>query len=882
MESSNFWNILDKNDCYYLMEYSDFESINSKNVYYNNRRFHLNYKSGECVNVNNINNNNLRNLKSFINFSNSNKMEKINSEQEKDLKCSTEKSIYSNIFNMKYKYKKNKESSNFNLLNLLQKLKNFHIPFLYNDFYVFSNYKSKDNFIYKKCHAKSDYLEKKEIFKNNDVDIITSSNKHLNKLKQFSNNLISNYLTVNSFLSSYTSTFNSSSSSTSTSTSTPTSNYSSSSLSSSFEYTSYKSAHTNMQKKGEMKFFNLLSFKDSNKESSIDNTYDEYYRRNKKSNYLLPKKEKKRKERKRKEEKKKINFFYEILKTIKKLCNEIFIRSFQTMISYFITTSFFIILNLYVSNTCDYYEIAGFGVAISVYTVLSSVIDGLSNSLDFFCSHSIGIGNADFSWLILNCTYFMFFFFCFFVFFFFFLLKFFMYIILRYIFCNLKNEYIIMLKAFISTLQILLISFLPLFLYESTRRFLILHNNIYPSLLTSIFSFFLLNLFCYLFVFKFHLKYIGASLSFLLVSIINFLFILFFLKLYIEKCKCFAKNVHLFESKEDKREKHILFINNDNYNYENEVPHLEENAVNEKQLKVMEEQLDGVKKERYGYKEWECGDTIVYDEEYIKSDDNNNIFSKSDDCERKSYSDKNTFIHIKNPSIYNLYFLFCHIPSDEVIKFFLKITKVNIKNVFFEVLAFELQLFESTYLCLTSTATFVQITNFLNLVYYVSNSYGIVLSKITGIYISSNQNKKKKRKFSEIVLAFFLLLFFLYFCLIIMYIYHKNIILFFYSDINLQNKLMEIFPLLIVELLFEALCSLLNSIIKGIGLQHKISFFTFFNFMFLMHLLGLILAFYVNLDLYGFIYSNLISMIIQVIFLVSFLGITIWKRHIFS
>ncbi|SBS81504.1 hypothetical protein POVCU2_0080700 [Plasmodium ovale curtisi] len=77
------------------------------------------------------------------------------------------------------------------------------------------------------------------------------------------------------------------------------------------------------------------------------------------------------------------------------LCNEILAKSFQTMISYVLTISFFTLLNLYISNSYQDEKIAGFDVAVSVITLLASVLDAMSksNSLDYFCIYSIGMKN---------------------------------------------------------------------------------------------------------------------------------------------------------------------------------------------------------------------------------------------------------------------------------------------------------------------------------------------------------------------------------------------------------------------------------------------------------------------------------------------------------
>lgn len=150
------------------------------------------------------------------------------------------------------------------------------------------------------------------------------------------------------------------------------------------------------------------------------------------------------------------------------------------------------------------------------------------------------------------------------------------------------------------------------------------------------------------------------------------------------------------------------------------------------------------------------------------------------------------------------------------------------------------------------------------------------MKEYTKLFVEKNEEVndiKNKKNFSltEICLAFFLLLSFLYTCLTVLYVYHKNIIIFFYTDMKLQNQLINIFNILNLELYFEALASLLNSVIKGLSLQNEITSFTFFNFMFLMNILGLFLSFFLKWELYGFIYSNLICMILQVLYLIIFL-----------
>ncbi|CAD2085301.1 multidrug efflux pump, putative [Plasmodium vinckei lentum] len=554
------------------------------------------------------------------------------------------------------------------------------------------------------------------------------------------------------------------------------------------------------------------------------------------------------------------------IKTISMLFTEIFVKSFQTMLSYAITSSFFILLNLYISSSCKYEEIAGFGVSLSIISLLNSVVEGFCSSLDYFCSQSIGMKDIYNSFLFLNSAYFLFFIFYVLLVLIFFLIKFLIYYALDsksiYIFMNIEmgsditqGYYFKMMNVFFSSFKMLLFAFYPYFLFESTRRFLILHNNIYPSLFASFLSFFVLNFLCYIFVFIFSMNHIGVSLAWLITNIISCFFILYFLINYIQDCSL------LLES--DARTPFLT------PNYESE-----ENTVEPVFLSPPNNT------DAHYYSQNKDDHYHALDIEQNRSDNN-----KQDHI--NGCSSKNKICKIS--------FLFFHIPSKNIRSKFLNITKTNIKNIFFEILSFEMQLLESAYLSLTSVAVFIQINNMLGLVYNVSHSYGIFLAKLMGIYVSrkkkiqelSTINKIENEQNSldttdsnseqilldriEIGTSFILLLLFLYACLAIVYIYHENIITFFYSDIKMRNYLIKVFFIIIIESLLEVLAAFLNNIIKGLGLQDKISFFTFVNFMLLMQPLGIILTFCFSMDIYGFIYSTIISMLIQVIYLSSFI-----------
>ncbi|SCM00542.1 multidrug efflux pump, putative [Plasmodium chabaudi adami] len=562
----------------------------------------------------------------------------------------------------------------------------------------------------------------------------------------------------------------------------------------------------------------------------------------------------------KKERNEKKSFFTVFVKTISMLFTEIFVKSFQTMLSYAITSSFFILLNLYISSSCKYEEIAGFGVSLSIISLLNSVVEGFCSSLDYFCSQSIGMKDIYNSFLFLNSAYFLFFIFYLLLILIFFLIRFLIYYAIDsksiYIFMSIEmgsditqGYYFKTMRVFFSSFKMLLFAFYPYFLFESTRRFLILHNNIHPSLFTSFFSFFVLNFLCYIFVFIFSMNHIGVSLAWLITNMISCFFILYFLRNYIQDCSL------LLES--DARTPFLP------PNYESE-----ENVVEPVFLSPTNDT------DAHHYSQSKNDHYHALD---IEQDDINTGLSKNKICK--------------------LSFLFFHIPSKNIRNKFLNITKTNIKNIFFEILSFEMQLLESAYLSLTSVAVFIQINNMLGLVYNVSHSYGIFLAKLMGIYISrkkkiqeSSSNNKIENEQNppdatdsdsnskqilldriEIGTSFILLLLFLYGCLAVVYIYHENIITFFYSDIKMRNYLIKVFFIIIIESLLEVLVAFLNNIIKGLGLQDKISFFTFMNFMLLMQPLGIILTFCFSMDIYGFIYSTIISMLVQVIYLSAFI-----------
>ncbi|KEG00495.1 multidrug efflux pump, putative [Plasmodium vinckei vinckei] len=568
----------------------------------------------------------------------------------------------------------------------------------------------------------------------------------------------------------------------------------------------------------------------------------------------------------RKEKNEKKSFSTVFTKTISMLFTEIFIKSFQTMLSYVITSSFFILLNLYISSSCKYEEIAGFGVSLSIVSLLNSVVEGFCSSLDYFCSQSIGMKDIYNSFLFLNSAYFLFFIFYVLLVLIFFLIKFIIYYAINsksiYIFMNIEmgsditqGYYFKMMNVFFSSFKMLLFAFYPYFLFESTRRFLILHNNIYPSLFTSFLSFFVLNFLCYIFVFIFSMSHIGVSLAWLITNIISCFFILYFLIDYIQDCSLLLAS--------DARTPFLT------KNYESE-----KNPVKPVFLSTPN------KTDPHYYSQNKDDHYHALDIEQSRSDNNK--------------QDHNINSCFPTNKICKISFLFFHIPSKSIRSKFLNITKTNIKNIFFEILSFEMQLLESAYLSLTSVAVFIQINNMLGLVYNVSHSYGIFLSKLMGIYVlrkkkiqeASTNNKIENEQNSldatdsnsdqilldriEIGTSFILLLLFLYACLAIVYIYHENIITFFYSDTTIRNYLIKVFFIIIIESLLEVLAAFLNNIIKGLGLQDKISFFTFINYMLLMQPLGIILTFCFSMDIYGFIYSTIISMLVQVIYLSTF------------
>ncbi|GAB64971.1 hypothetical protein PCYB_041730 [Plasmodium cynomolgi strain B] len=684
--------------------------------------------------------------------------------------------------------------------------------------------------------------------------------------------------------------------------------------------------------------------------------------------------------------------FTSFSKTMSLLCNEVLSKSFQTMVSYVITTSFFICLNLYVSNSCTYEEIGGFGVAVSVITLLNAVVDGVGNSLDYFCSCSIGMANTDLSLLYLNIAYYTFYLFFAKVLFVFFLAKILFLLFLNYLYAGVDSgvdsgigssigssvgstigssvgvasdhcEHVQMIHVFCSSLQILLVSFFPQFIYESTRRYLILHNYIYPSLFSSFVSFILLNFFCYVFVFSFDMKYVGACLSLLLTNVFNFCCVLYFLRIHLARCVSSPRGAHQLAACPEE-----VFLSGDHY------VEVGEEVSDENSDENSEGDSDDEVDETSGA---ECEDDTLNG-----GSGGSHSGPRSKTCEDPQHS-----LDGADRRIHNLTFLFFHKPPDDNRKRgFIKTTRTNIKNIFFEILSFEFQLFESTYLSLTSVATFVQINNILNLVYYVSNSYGIVLSKLIGIYASSRGGKgmdgqsrrstegemdgqdrrstesemdghnrrgrrsaidtqnrpggrlhncgteplrsggsewghhgtqskeeehakgtlpmalhhpkkhtlrelKPRRKRSgsrsrgrggrgrvvitvlDIVLAFLLMLTFLSFFLAAAYLYRDQIIPFVFTDVNIQQKLKGVIFVFVLELFLEVLASLLNSIIKGLSLQEEISTFTLLNFVFCMHPLGLLLTFILHMDIYGFVYSNLVSMAVQVAYLVVFLAL---------
>ncbi|CAA9986724.1 multidrug efflux pump, putative [Plasmodium knowlesi strain H] len=647
----------------------------------------------------------------------------------------------------------------------------------------------------------------------------------------------------------------------------------------------------------------------------------------------------------RKKTKGRRTLFTSFCRTVSLLCNEVLSKSFQTMISYVITTSFFICLNLYVSNSCTYEEIGGFGVAVSVITLLNAVVDGVGNSLDYFCGCSIGMAKTDLSLLYLNIAYHTFYSFFAKVVIVFFLAKILFLLFLNYLYAGVIGnvigsvigkvfgkvfgkvdgnvvgnvlgsvddpskhaEHVQMIHVFCSSLQILLVSFFPQFVYECTRRYLILHNYIYPSLFSSFVSFILLNFFSYLFVFALDMKYVGACLSLLLTNLFNFFCVLYFLRIHLARCVSSEGNSHQLGTNAEE-----VLLCGDHY----------------VEVGETEDSLKGENSEE------EIVDTTGDEFEDDLLDRAHRGLS------RESGEDPLEFLHGGDRRIYNLAFLFFHKPADDERKrAFIRITRTNIKNIFFEILSFEFQLFEATYLSLSSVATFVQINNILNLVYYVSNSYGIVLSKLISIYASSGVGKWKSRQkrtdgrhyqfgmeplcsggtewvqqetqskedehrkgaspsmalhnpqehimcelkprrnrrrivitLVDIVLAFSLMLTFLSLCLFAVYFYRDQIIPFVFSNVNIQKELEGIILVLVVELFLEILASLLNSIIKGLSLQEEISSFTFFNFLFFMHPLGLLLTFILHFDIYGFVYSNLVSMAVQVAYLVVFLAL---------
>ncbi|VUZ93772.1 multidrug efflux pump, putative [Plasmodium vivax] len=644
-------------------------------------------------------------------------------------------------------------------------------------------------------------------------------------------------------------------------------------------------------------------------------------------------------------------------KTASLLCNEVLSKSFQTMVSYVITTSFFIFLNLYVSNSCTYEEIGGFGVAVSVITLLSAVVDGVGSSLDYFCSCSIGMANTDLSLLYLNIAYYTFYLFFAKVLLVFFLAKGLFLLFVHYLYGGSGGggggmldllrilgtllggrqncEHLQMVHVFCSSLQILLVSFFPQFIYESTRRYLILHNYIYPSLFTSVVSFIFLNLFGYLFVFSFDLKYIGACLSLLLTNVFNFCCVVYFLRIHLARCASSAGGVHQLQEG--------ALLSGDHYVEVGGGAAIEEEGEADSE-EDDEEEGEADSEEESGA---ECEEETL----------NGSLNGACDESLNRSSngSHNNSRCATGEGPLHSLAFLFFHKPPDDDRKRdFIKTTRTNVRNIFFEILSFEFQLFEATYLSMTSVATFVQINNILNLVYYVSNSYGIVLSKLIGIYASSRGGGKQKRRnrrsgrirrskmdghnrpskvdgqnrpskvdgqnrpskmdgrnkpgggrhnaaprtaphhpqkhtlceskplrnrsrivitLLDIVLAFLLMLTFLSLCLVVVYLYRDEIIPFVFTDVNIQKKLKGIIFVFVLELFLEVLASLLNSIIKGLRLQEEITTFTLLNFVFCMHPLGLVLTFFLQLDIYGFVYSNLVSMAVQVAYLVVFLAL---------
>ncbi|EUD66783.1 hypothetical protein C922_02768 [Plasmodium inui San Antonio 1] len=669
--------------------------------------------------------------------------------------------------------------------------------------------------------------------------------------------------------------------------------------------------------------------------------------------------------------------FSSFSKTMSLLCDEVLSKSFQTMISYVITTSFFICLNLYVSNSCTYEEIGGFGVAVSVITLLNAVVDGVGSSLDYFCSFSIGMANSDLSLLYLNIAYYTFYFFFAKVLVVFFLAKILFLLFLSYLYADVGGvvesgvgigvdiartpcQHVQMVQVFCSSLQILLISFFPQFVYESTRRYLILHNYIYPSLFSSFVSFILLNFFSYVFVFSLDMKYVGACLSLLLTNVFNFFCVVYFLRIHLARCVSSPRGAHQLASCAEE-----VLLSGDHYVEVGE-------ADQEDEEEDREEDTDEETNETSGA---ECEDDT--DSGALNGSQNGACVDTHRESHSGTCEDPHHPLHGADRRIHNLTFLFFHKPSDDDRKRgFIKTTRTNIKNIFFEIFSFEFQLFEATYLSPTSVATFVQINNILNLVYYVSTSYGIVLSKLIGIYASSRGGKETQMRISQsrgstqsrpsrmdrknkgspmdrktkphgtphscgmepllsdpnewghhdaqrkkdehgkgtppmvphypekhilcelkprrkrsrnrrrnrrrnrivitlldIVLAFLLMWTFLSLLLLAVYLYRDQIIPFVFTDVNIQNKLKGIIFVLSLELFLEVLASLLNSIIKGLSLQEEISTFTLLNFLFFMQPLGLLLTFILQLDIYGFVYSNLVSMAVQVAYLVVYLAL---------
>ncbi|ANQ06447.1 Uncharacterized protein PCOAH_00009070 [Plasmodium coatneyi] len=600
----------------------------------------------------------------------------------------------------------------------------------------------------------------------------------------------------------------------------------------------------------------------------------------------------------RKKPKGQSTLFSSFCRTVSLLCNEVLSKSFQTMISYVITTSFFICLNLYVSNSCTYEEIGGFGVAVSVITLLNAVVDGVGNSLDYFCGCSIGMAKTELSLLYLNIAYYTFYLFFAKVLVVFFLVKILFLLFLNYLYADVGSsgggagkytEHVQMIHVFCSSLQILLVSFFPQFVYECTRRYLILHNYIYPSLFSSFVSFILLNFFSYVFVFALDMKYVGACLSLLLTNVFNFCCVLYFLRIHLARCVSSPGGTHqLAVCTED------VLLCGDHYVEVGEVDQEDSEEDSEEEIDLL------------------SGDEF---------EDDTHHGTNSVTCE-----EPHDFLNDADRRIHNLTFLFFHKPPDDERKRgFIKTTRTNIKNIFFEILSFEFQLFEATYLSLSSVATFVQINNILNFVYYVANSYGIVLSKLIAIYVSSRGGKRRntqnrrnrhgkedeQRKGTappmvehhpekhilgeltprrnrsriiitvlDIVLAFLLMWTFLSLCLFGVYFYRDKIIPFVFTDVNIQKELKGIIFVFVLELFLEILASLLNSIIKGLSLQEEITSFTFLNFLFFMHPLGLLLTFILQFDIYGFVYSNLVSMAVQVAYLVVFLALRVGGRRV--